>query len=291
MPREPVVARPAGPPAAAPGDQYEFLRHLVRERTGIVLEQGREYFIELRLAALASELGFESVPRLIDGLRTEERWGILHRSVAQCLAVTETSFFRDLHPFEALRNEVLPRLIKARGAARTLNVWCASVASGQEPYSLAMLIKEHFPELCGWKLTIIASDFSHPMLRRCKEGLYSQIEVNRGLPAPYLLRYFVKEGLDWRVRSDIRDMLQLRIVNLIEPWPSLPPLDLVLMRNVLIYFAPETRSQVLTRLADHMRSDGVLLLGGSEATISGDAPFEPVTTGRAVIHQPRGGRR
>src|SRR5262245_60197739 len=118
MPREPVMARPAGTPAAvtptAPGDQYEFLRTLVRERTGIVLEQGREYFIELRLAALASELGFESVPRLIDGLRTEERWGILHRSVAQCLAVTETSFFRDLHPFETLKHETLPRLIKAR---------------------------------------------------------------------------------------------------------------------------------------------------------------------------------
>src|SRR5262245_56207356 len=192
MPPESAMPRRAA--ATVPHDQYECLRDMVRERTGIVLEPGREYYIDLRLAALATELGFESVARLIDGLRTEERWGILHRSVAQSLAVTETSFFRDLHPFEALKNEILPRLIKARRATRTLNVWCASVASGQEPYSLAMLIKEHFPELSGWHLTIIASDFSDPMLRRCKEGLYSQIEVNRGLPATYLLRYFVKEG-------------------------------------------------------------------------------------------------
>ena len=290
MPRsEGASLRSGSSGAIAPGP-YDYLRQLMRERTGIVLEPGKEYFVEVRLAALADEHGFGTVQRLLDGLQIEEPWGILHRTVAESLAVTETSFFRDLHPFEEMRDTILPRIIEARRATRAIHIWCTSVATGQEPYSVAMLLQEHFPELADWRMRLIASDFSHAMLRRAREGLYTQIEVNRGLPAPYLLRYFAKEGLDWRIRADLRNRVEFRQVNLVEPWPVLPPLDLVLMRNVLIYFSADTRHRVLRNLAEVMNPDGVLFLGSTETTMPADAAFEPVAFRDTVVHRPRPAR-
>ena len=286
MPRNPFSPRPGG----IPGPRYASLCRMLRERTGIVLEPGKEYFVEMRLSALADQHGFGTVTRLLESLETEESWGVLHRCVAESLAVTETTFFRDLHPFDELKNVVLPQLIERRREERTLNLWCASVASGQEPYSLAMLLKEHFPELALWRVRLVATDFSTAMLHRCREGLYSQIEVNRGLPATYLVKYFTREGPSWRLREDLRRQVEFRELNLVKPWPLLPPMDVVLMRNVLIYFSPETRRHVLSSVRQVIREDGCLILGSSETSASLDHPFEPRSVGRTVLHYPRGAR-
>lgn len=267
--------------------QFEYVRQFISERTGMVLQVDKEYYVELRLSMVAAELGFASTGQLFESLMTEEPWGPLHAAVAEKMVITETSFFRDHHPFEELRNSILPALIERRSATRSLTIWCASVASGQEPYSLAMLIREHFPELTRWRLRMIVTDFSHAMLARCRAGRYTQLEVNRGLPVHYLVKYFVPEDGAWRIREQLRAMLEVRELNLVKPWPPLPPCDLVLMRNVLIYFAPETCRGILREVGDVLREDGSLLLGSSECVPAADPSFETRTVGRTLVHVPR----
>ena len=267
--------------------EFDAIRQLLRSRTGIVLGAGKEYFVELRLGALAIEEGFGTVSKLIDAFHTEEPWGVLHRRVVETLAISETSFFRDLHPFDELRRTILPELIARRSEERRLDVWCAACSSGQEPYSLAMLMRESFPMLGVWNVNLLATDFSNAMLRRSREGLYSQIEVNRGLPAPCLVRHFTKDGHEWRVRDWIKQMVEFKELNLIQPWPALPPMDIVFLRNVLIYFDGEARRQVLRSLLRVLKPDGWLFLGGGETTLVLDETFEAVSLGRVVAYRAR----
>ena len=267
--------------------QFEDVRQFISERTGMVLQADKEYYVELRLSMVAAELGFGSTGQLFESLMTAEPWGPLHTAVAERMVITETSFFRDHHPFEELKNSILPGLIARRAATRSLTIWCASVASGQEPYSLAMLIREHFPELTRWRLRMIVTDFSSAMLARCRAGLYSQIEVNRGLPVHYLVKYFVPAGSSWQIREQLQAMLEVRELNLVKPWPALPPCDLVLMRNVLIYFTPETCRGILQGVGEVLREDGTLLLGSSECVPATDPSFEARTVGRTLVHLPR----
>ena len=267
--------------------RFEYVRRFISERTGMVLESDKEYYVELRLAMVAAELGFSSTAQLYESLMTEEAWGVLHTAVAEKMVITETSFFRDHHPFQQLKTTVIPELIARRAEHRSLTIWCAAVASGQEPYSLAMLIREHFPELTRWRLRMIVTDFSSAMLARCRSGLYSQIEVNRGLPVHYLVKYFTPEGSSWLIREPLRAMLEVRELNLVQPWPALPPCDLVLMRNVLIYFTPETCRTILQGVGEVLREDGVLLLGSSECVPQADPSFEARAVGRTLVHHPR----
>lgn len=267
--------------------RFEYVRQFISERTGMVLESDKEYYVELRLAMVAAELGFNSTAQLYESLMTEEAWGVLHTAVAEKMVITETSFFRDHHPFEQLKTTLIPELIARRAEHRSLTIWCAAVASGQEPYSLAMLIREHFPELTRWRLRMIVTDFSTAMLARCRSGLYSQIEVNRGLPVHYLVKYFTPEGSSWLIREPLRAMLEVRELNLVQPWPALPPCDLVLMRNILIYFAPETCRRILQAVGEVLREDGVMLLGSSECVPPADPTFEVRTVGRTLVHHPR----
>jgi chemotaxis protein methyltransferase CheR len=195
---------------------------------------------------------------------------------------TEPLFFRDHHPFEALRQTVIPDLISRRQAERRLSIWCAASASGQEPYSLAILFREHFPELAGWKISLLASDVSREMLARAREGRYNQIEVNRGLPAALLVKYFEQHGTQWHIKPAIRSMVEFREINLAQAWPTLARMDLVLIRNVMIYFEVETKKTILGRLAGLLRPDGYLLLGGAETTFNLDDSYrrvEPIKSG------------
>src|SRR5205085_979947 len=160
----------------------------------------------------------------------------------------ETSFFRDLKPFEALRNVIIPQVIEARQKERRLNIWCPACSSGQEPYSVCMMLLDHFPVLQSWNIEVLASDISNAILQKAQQGLYSQMEVNRGLPATSLVRHFKKEGADWRLNENIREMVTLRRINLALPWAALPPVDIVLLRNVLIYFTVETKKQILNNM-------------------------------------------
>lgn len=268
------------------GEDFAYLQQLMRRRTGIVLEAGKEYLAEARLSALAQREGFGSATALLEGLHTEEDSGLLHRRVVEALAITETSFFRDLHPFESLRRQLLPELIEKRAPERALQVWCAACSSGQEPFSLAMLIREHFPQLLSWKLQLIASDLSLGMLERARAGLYSKIEVNRGLPAALLVKCFAESGTEWKLRDEVRRMVEFREINLVTPWPTLPPMDVIMMRNVLLYFDAETRRSVLKTVSRALKPDGYLILGGGETTLMLDDSFEPVQMGRTVCYRP-----
>lgn len=287
MQREWMNPMRPGPENTIGRQEFDAIRQLLHARTGIVLDPGKEYFVELRLGALAIEEGFGTVAQLIEAYHTEEPWGVLHRRVVETLAITETSFFRDLHPFEELRRSVLPELMARRAGERRLDLWCAACSSGQEPYSLAMMMRDHFPMLGTWKVNLLATDFSNAMLRRCREGLYSQIEVNRGLPATSLVRHFSKDGLEWRLRESVRQMVQFKELNLIQPWPALPAMDIVFMRNVLIYFDGEARRQVLRNLLKVLKPDGWLFLGGGETTLVLDETFEAVQLGRVVAYRAR----
>jgi len=218
---------------------FEYITDLVRIKAGIVLEAGKEYLVESRLLPLVRKEGFAALSELVAALRSRSVNG-LHYQVVEAMTTNETTFFRDFKPFELLRTKVLPEMVSRRVADKSISVWCAASSSGQEPYSIAMLLREHFGFLGTWRVDLIASDISREMLARTRQGRYSQLEVNRGLPASYLVKYFRKEGTEWQVRDDLRQMLSLREINLAEPWPLLPPLVIIFMRYVLIYFSVDS---------------------------------------------------
>ena len=269
---------------AAP--DFDYIAQLVHRRSAIVLEPGKEYLAESRLESVARENGLQSVTELVHHMRSGSM--DLGDAVVDAMTTNETSFFRDIHPFDALRESVLPELIAARRVARSLTIWCAATSSGQEPYSLAMILREHFPEVRDWQIRIIATDISPSMLTRTREGRYSQLEVNRGLPASLLVKYFTRDGMHWVVAEELRRMVSTQFLNLAERWPVLPPFDLILMRNVLIYFDVATKQQILGKVRQQLRPDGLLLLGGAETTMNLDANFERVPHGRSTWYRPTG---
>jgi len=259
---------------------FDYLRRLMAEHTAIVLDPGKEYIAESRLAQLMAQEGFPSLGELIQTLRSKSFEG-LHRRVVNAMTNNETWFFRDLLPFQALRMEVLPALMTARAADRKLSIWCAACSSGQEPYSIAMLLRENFPEWRNWKFEILATDISASILDRAQKGRYSQLEVNRGLPATLLTRYFTRDGLNWVIAEDLRQMVEFRQFNLAES-RQFPFADIIFLRNVMIYFNVEMKKTILARVRDALRPDGCLFLGGAESTFNLDDRFERVqyeTTG------------
>jgi chemotaxis protein methyltransferase CheR len=262
------------------GSDFDFVRRFIRDEAGIVLETGKEYLVEARLTPLAQSQGFAHASSLIDEVRRASR-SPLSRRVVDALTTNETSFFRDVEPFEVLRTEVLPELVSARRTTRALHIWCAAASTGQEPYSLAMLIEEHFPELHDWRVTILATDISTDALVRARAGRYSQLEINRGLPARYLVKYFDKVGLDWEIHARIRRRVEFREMNLARTWPPMPHADVVFLRNVLIYFDVDMKRKVLARVREVLRPDGYLFLGAAETTVNLDDAFRRAPWDRA----------
>ena len=252
-------------------DDFDYVRALVREQAGIVLDT-RKYLVESRLATLARREGFASSEGLVARLR-ERRYGTLTRKVVESMTTHETAFFRDLHPFEVLRTAVLPKVLSRRLMTRKLAIWCAACSTGQEPYSVAMLLREHFPSLAKWEVSLIASDLSERVLSRAKEGRFTQQEVDRGLSREMVSRYFEPDAGDWRIRADVRAMVDFREINLLAKWPAMPRLDVVILRNVLIYFDADTKRSILSRLASVLQPDGYLFLGGAETTVYLDDAF------------------
>jgi chemotaxis protein methyltransferase CheR len=269
--------------------EFEFLRQLVRKDAGIVLDAGKEYLVETRLSAVVRQHRLSGLSELVSILRSRP-FDPLREAVKEAMTTNETSFFRDVHPFEALRTQILPELIKARAAERSLTMWCAAASSGQEPYSVMMLLRQHFPQLADWNVRFLCTDLSKEMIDRCKGGRYSQLEVNRGLPAPMLVRWFRRDGAEWIVDASLRDPIEFRTMNLIEPWPAMRPVDLVLIRNVLIYFDVETKQQILGKIRQVLRPDGYLLLGAAETTLNIDDGYERVAVGKGSTYRPRAGR-
>ncbi len=240
-------------------DSFSFISDLVRDRSAIVLEPGKTYLVESRLAPLAREHGLQSIDDLVEALRRPGAQS-LTRKVVEAMTTNETSFFRDMHPFDALKTQILPELINNRSRERTLSIWSNACSSGQEVYTIAMILRENFPQLAGWKIKLVASDLSSQILAKAREGVFNQTEVNRGLPLPMLLKYFTKNGLTWRIKDEIRNMVDFCELNLVEPWPSIPAMDVIFLRNVLIYFSPETKKEILAKARRVLRPDGYLFL-------------------------------
>jgi chemotaxis protein methyltransferase CheR len=264
--------------------EFDIVCKLLQERSAIVLEKGKEYLVETRLAPLVRQMKLNSIGDLLAQLRVQPGNG-LYRQIVEALVTTESSFFRDHHPFEALRNVVIPDLINRRRDERRLDIWSAASAAGQEPYSLALLFREHFPQLAGWKISLLASDLSRQVLERAREGRYNQIEVNRGLPAALLVKYFEQHGTDWQLTPDIRRMVDFQEINLAQHWPALPRMDLILIRNVMIYFDVDTKKTILSRLARLLRPDGYLLLGGAETTFNLSDSYRRVEALKSGFYQ------
>lgn len=265
-------------------EEFLYIRKMLREHSAIVLDNGKEYLAEARLGPLIRQEGVNSIGELVTRLQ-KMPFGRLHSQVVEALATNETSFFRDSTPFESLKTDVIPRLMKLRQNERRLNIWCAASSSGQEPYSVAMLLKEHFVALNSWDVRILATDLSREMVERTKQGRYSQLEINRGLPAPLLVKYFQKDGTGWRIKDEIRSMIHFQELNLMNSWGSLPRMDIVLLRNVLIYFDIETRLLIFKKLRSVLRADGFLLLGGGETTMHLDDGFQRVQFGKCDFYQ------
>lgn len=265
-------------------DDFAYICALVLKQSAIVLEPGKEYLVESRLNPVIRAEGFDSFTELVSALQARPH-GSLPDIVVEAMTTNETSFFRDVHPFNALRETLLPELIDKRKTERTLRIWCAACSSGQEPYSICFLIKEHFPELINWDVTIWCTDLSVAILEQARRGIYTQLQVNRGLAAPLLIKYFERHGTEWEVKPAVRAMLEFDTMNLIGIWPRRPPHDLVLMRNVLIYFDLPTKSRILGKVRKSMASDGYMILGGPETTMNLDDNFVKRQIGRTGCYQ------
>ena len=269
-------------PEVSPAD-IQYIRALVREQAAIVVDETKTYLITTRLAPLLKRHGLTSLGELVSRLRTS-RLGGLRDEVVDALTTNETLWFRDIHPFEALRSSILPELIRMRASERALTIWSAACSSGQEPYTIAMMLREHFPHLADWRLRLVASDLSAEMLGRAASGVYSQTEMNRGLPAPMLVKYFQRTGTEWQAIESIRSMVEFRTLNLAKPWPVVPQCDVIFLRNVLIYFDMDTKRAILDRARAALRPGGVLFLGTAETTLGVHNGFIPKRHGSATVY-------
>lgn len=264
----------------------KYLQQSIAKRSGNVISDSQSYLLEARLAPLVKELKLTDVHSLVEELRKKPT-DKLHDRITEMMTINETSFFRDMQPFDALRKTIIPELVEKRGNAKALSIWSAASSSGQEAYSLAVLLREYFPELADWRLRIMGTDIAQDMVDRTLAGVYSQFEVNRGLPAPLLVKHFERSGLKWQANAALKKMVDCRKMNLTQAWPSVVRHDVVFLRNVLIYFDKPTKQQILQRVHQVMKPDGYLFLGGGETMIQLDAPFERVPVGTTVAFKPR----
>jgi chemotaxis protein methyltransferase CheR len=269
---------------ATPSFDFEYLRWLVREYSAVVLEPHKDYLAKLHLETVATSAGCESIAALIEKLKSQP-FGNLHQQTVEAMLINETLFFRDRQTFETLKLKVLPSLIEQRKRDRSLKIWCGACSSGQEPYSIAMLIREYFPILLTWNLQIIGSDVSSKMVARAREGCYTSLESDRGLPLKLREKYFQRQGENWQIQAKIRQMVEIRQMNLIHAWTSLPQLDLIFLRNVLIYFEAETKRAILGKVQQQLKADGYLFLGSSETTLHLDLTFQSVQENNSLYYR------
>ena len=257
----------------SPSD-FELVSALLKERSGLSLTPDKVYLLESRLGPVARRHALAGLPELIDRLRRQKPEP-LARDVVEAMTTNESFFFRDVKPFEAFRTAMLPRLREARVGTRTLRIWSAACSHGQEAYSLAMLLEEHRAQLEGWRIEIVATDIAEQVMARAREGLYSQFEVQRGLPIRMLTKHFAKEGDSWRLSPTIRGMVSFRRFNLLDDPRPLGRFDVVFCRNVLIYFDPPTKARVLAGIARQLAPDGFLVLGAAETVLGVSDALRP----------------
>ena len=263
---------------------FAFVSAMVRREAAIVLAPGKEYLVEARLIPVARQVGAASVADFLANLQRKPNPAD-QRRIIDALTTNETSWFRDREPFSALTDVVLPELVKTRGTNRKVRLWSAASSSGQEAYSLAITLQENLP--AGWSYEIMGSDISTEMVKRAEAAEYSQVEVNRGLPASQLVQYFERAGAHWRITPGLRRNVSFKLMNLTAPLPAMPPFDVIFLRNVLIYFDVATKKSVLRNVARLVKPDGWLFLGAAETTIGIDDNYERVAAGRTSAYRIR----
>ena len=268
---------------------YEYLRRLLKTRSGLVLSAEKHYLVESRLLPVARRLGLFNLTGLVAKLKAPDGEALIVE-VVEAMTTNESFFFRDKVPFDHFRETIMPALLSARGASRRIRIWCAAASTGQEPYSLAIALKEMGKDLRGWRVEIVGTDLSTGVLEKARSGIYSQFEVQRGLPALMLIKYFAQLGETWQIAPEIRGMVKFVPFNLLNDFAPLGKFDVVFCRNVLIYFDQATKIGVLERIADASERDGFLVLGGAETVVGLTDRFKPMADKRGVYAQPAGAR-
>ena len=259
---------------------YDFLCKLLKDRSGLVLSADKRYLVESRLLPVVRKAGLPSLVELVAKLRNGEEQLIVE--VVEAMTTNESFFFRDKIPFDHFRDTIIPNLLTQRAPERRIRIWCAAASTGQEPYSLAICLKEMKERIAGWRFEILATDLSIEVLEKAKAGIYSQFEVQRGLPIQLLVKYFTQNGEMWQITSDIRAMVQYRSLNLLQDFSHLGGFDLVFCRNVLIYFDQETKIDVLNRIAKLLAPEGYLVLGAAETVVGLTDRFRPLADRRGL---------
>jgi len=274
--------------AALHESDFEFFSDFLRRRSAISLAPGKEYLVESRLAPVAAATGHAGVAQLIASLRGPLPDRAVVERVVEAMTTNETSFYRDVSSFEAFRTAVLPELVRRRGRERRLSIWSAASSTGQELYTIAMTMDDAFPELAGWDLTLHGTDLSGEAVDRARAGRFSPLEVNRGLPAQMLVKYFERAGRDYAITPRLRERTTFERMNLAEPWPALPRFDVVFCRNVLIYFDPPVRERILSRIRSVLAPGGYLFLGPGETSASVLDGYTQLRVAGTVIHHLEG---
>ncbi len=260
---------------------FDIYRDLLKDKSGLIVTQDKSYLLESRLNPVAQEFGLADLNALSMALRGVPDPKLVN-AVVEAMTTNETSFFRDTRPFDIFKNVALPYMLQERAHTRRLRMWCAAAASGQEPYTVSMLMKEEGAKLSGWGIDFVATDISNEILEQASNGSYSQFEVQRGLPITLLMKYFEQDNDRWNIVSDIKNMVKYQYFNLLDSMASLGQLDIVFCRNVLIYFDEETKRDVLERMAKQMAPDAFLFLGGAETVIGITDTFKPVPGQRGL---------
>jgi chemotaxis protein methyltransferase CheR len=259
---------------------YDYLRKLLKDRSGLVLSTEKQYLVESRLTPLARRAGIASLGDLVAKLRgNNERLAV---DVVEAMTTNETFFYRDKIPFDHFRDTIVPGLLAARARERRLRIWCSAASTGQEPYSLAMCLKEMKDKLTGWRVEILGTDLSNDVLEKAKAGVYSQFEVQRGLPIQMLVKHFSQVGDTWQISPEMRAMVQYRQLNLLSDFAHLGSFDVIFCRNVLIYFDQETKVSVLNRVARLLDPEGFLVLGAAETVVGLTEAFKPLADKRGL---------
>ncbi|MEJ0062856.1 MAG: protein-glutamate O-methyltransferase [Alphaproteobacteria bacterium] len=262
-------------------EDFDFFASTLKQRSGLVLSRDKAYLLESRLMPVARKWNLKGLDDLATALRMK-RDETMWRDVTEAMTTNESSFFRDQRPFDQLKQVVLPKLLETRTARRNIRIWSAASSSGQEAYSIAMVLADMAPKLNGWKIEIIGTDLSAEMVERAKSGIYSQFEVQRGLPVTHLVKHFTQQSDKWQINQNLRDMVSFRELNLLQDFGPIGTFDVIFCRNVLIYFDQPTKAKVLDAIGNVIQTDGALYLGGAETVLGVSEKFKPLDTHRGL---------
>ncbi|MCH7987958.1 MAG: protein-glutamate O-methyltransferase CheR [Planctomycetes bacterium] len=269
---------------------YEYISNFLLGTSGLALGSGKEYLVEARLIPLAQSLGLEGISELVLELKKGAELKVTS-GVTEAMTTNETSFFRDKTPFEELKNQIIPNLMEARKTSKRLKIWCAAAATGQEPYTISMILDDEFPQLRDWTVEILATDIDQQALERSRSGIYTQFEMQRGLPIQMLMKYFEQIETGWQIKENMRNTIQWKQLNLLDNFNHLGKFDIIFCRNVLIYFQQETKKDILDRFRTMIQDDGYLYLGAAETVLGITEAFDRIREYKSAVYVPAVGVR